>query len=102
MGDSTYELLEKGLLEGKQLYCFGSGVYEKAVFNMNYDKNIEFRRSKFKSDEDAVLFSDNPEKLKQYNAPYIYQMDNNEWIGVWSENTSEMLDDTYDIYKRVE
>lgn len=97
MGDATYELLKNDLLEGKQLYCFGSGVYEKAVFNMNYDKDIEFRRSEFKSDEDAVLFSNSLEKLKQYGAPYIYQMDNNEWIGVWNEKTNEMLDDVYKI-----
>lgn len=102
MADATYELLESGLLEGKQLYCFGSGVYEKAVFNMNYDDNIEFRRSEFKSDKDAVLFSNSLEKLKQYKAAYIYQLDNNEWIGVWNEKISEMLDNTYDLYKMME
>ena len=94
-GDGIYALINTGALDGYDVYCTGSGIFRKSVLLLNYDDGIEYRMSEFKEDPDTVLVTDKQEKLQKYHAPYMYKLDGNEWIGVWSEELSEELEQTY-------
>lgn len=95
MGNATYELMNSGQVDDKEVYCVGSDLFRKAVLVLNYDDDIEYRMSKFEESESAVLVTNSVDYLEKYNAPHIYRMDGNEYVGVWDDGLNKEFEGIY-------
>lgn len=97
--NATYELLKQHTdFADKDIYCIGSEVYRKAVLVACYDKDIQYSSDNLEPDNDTILISGKVEGIEKYQPPYIFQMDNNEWIGVWSVELKQILEQKYTPY----
>ncbi len=98
--NATYELLEDNEeFDELDVYCLGSETYRKAVLVSCYDKEIIYDLESVQANENAVLLSSEVEKLLFYQPEYIYQLDNNEWIGGWNAEINTYLKGQYERYQ---
>lgn len=84
--DATYELLENdwGQDQGS-IYCAGTENYRKAVLVMLYDKRIQYDCNQLETQDNTVVLTNRITDLENYRAPYVVQLDNSEWVGIWNE-----------------
>lgn len=100
--DAAYHLIQNDELSGSgRVYCAGTDYYKKSLLVKAYDKDIVYDLSGIELDHDAVMIADHPKYLLEYKPEYIYQMDNNEWIGVWDKDLSSRLAKQYQPYTEI-
>lgn len=96
--NATYTLLEQeDGFEDRDVYCVGGETYRKTVLISSYDKDIVFDLRNMQTGENAVLLSNKVDSLKTYEVPFIFQLDKNEWIGVWDPELKAALEQKYQL-----
>ncbi len=86
--NATYELLQNDWnQENSNIYCAGTENYRKAVLVTAYDKAIEYDMEQLTIQDNTVILTNKESELADYQAPYVIQLDNNEWVGIWDEAT---------------
>lgn len=97
--DAAYQLLEEEeALESSKIYCAGTDYYKRSLLIMCYDDEIVYDEKDMQAGLDTVMVSNKPEYILEYEPKYIYQMDNNEWVGIWDEKWKADMDKWYQPY----
>lgn len=101
--DATYALLESDtLFIDKNVYCAGTEIYRKGVLIAAYDKDIIYNLQNIQADEDTVLLSNKVDVFEEYQPSYVFQLDSNEWMGIWDEELKPILEERYQPYSGTE
>ncbi|MDE6626976.1 MAG: hypothetical protein K2K56_11490 [Lachnospiraceae bacterium] len=101
--DATYALLEEEtIFSDKNIYCAGTEMYRKGVLIAAYDKDIVYNLQDVQVNEDTVLLSNTVDTFEEYRPSYVFQLDSNEWIGIWDEELKSVLEKRYQSHSRVE
>ncbi|MCM1496835.1 MAG: hypothetical protein NC124_00010 [Clostridium sp.] len=97
--NATYTLLnECDTLEQMDIYCVGTENYRKSILVSLYDRDIFYDLQSVETDQDTILLADTVESFDVYQPPYIVQLDQNEWIGLWDSSLKDELEAGYIRY----
>jgi len=96
--NATYELLnDKAFGNENAIYCIGDETYRKSVLVSCYDKDIHYNLSNIQITDDTILLANDVKHFEKYQPDYVYQLDKNEWIGIWDEYLSNSLSENYEL-----
>lgn len=103
MSDVTVEVLKnEKMLCSKEIFCLGEDRYRKSILVSAFDKEIIYDWKEVRAHNDAVMFTNRMTDLSKRNAPYIYELDNKEWIMFWDEKLCDVFEGKYPRYQVVE
>lgn len=94
--DATVELMKNvDSYEIENVYCIGPDRFKKSLIFTCYDKDIIYDEAGIQPARGDVVVSNSVESVLSYNPVYVYQMDNNEWIGLWDDKLNTIFGEKY-------
>lgn len=96
--DATYQLLkEEEIAKERTIYCAGTDYYRRSLLITCYDEDIVYDLENIRIEKEGIILANSVSELSLYHPDYIYQMDSNEWAGIWDTTLKELFDEKYQI-----
>lgn len=95
-GQELVQDRESGQLNNGNLYCIGTDSYKKILLFLCYDvKDIIYDETEIVPNTGDILVGNSLKNMSLYEPKYIYQLDSNEWAGVWDEDLYHLIRERY-------
>lgn len=79
----------------ENVYCVGVDQYKKTLLMVCYDDDVIYDVKNIQPGPGDVAVGNSEQLILQYNPKYIYQLDKNEWIGLWDDTLNTIFKAQY-------
>lgn len=94
--DASYQVIKSRDAYGiENVYCLGANNFRKTMLFKCYDEDIIYDMRDIQLADRDIAVSDKKKAIMNYNPKYIYQMDDNEWIGLWDDELNKIFQEKY-------